>query len=394
MTGPIPRTEALRLVLGHVRPLPVEQAPAVAGGGRVLAAPAVAAIDLPPFASSAMDGFAVRPADTPGRLRIVGESIAGRPWKGGLAPGEAVVISTGAVVPEGCAVVPVEVAARSGDDVEVPEVSAGAHVRPVGGDTRAGSEVVPAGVRLAAPQLAALAAAGVTQLTCGRRPRVSVLATGSELRPPGAPLEPGQIYESNTALLQAQVASTGGELRRLPPVEDELSATRAALAEGLQADVLITTGGVSMGEHDLVRAALAELGVQEVFWRVAVRPGKPVSFGIRDDVLVFGLPGNPVSSLVGFELFVRPALLALQHAAEPGPAYLGGRLGQARRRNSERDELARAKTRLDGDAVVLDVLTGQESHMIARSARSDALALIERGDGDVAAGAAVRYIAI
>jgi molybdopterin molybdotransferase len=158
--------------------------------------------------------------------------------------------------------------------------------------------------------------------------------------------------------------------------------------------VLITTGGVSMGEHDLVRAALAELGVQEVFWRVAVRPGKPVSFGVRDDVLVFGLPGNPVSSLVGFELFVRPALLALQHAAEPGPAYLGGRLGQAHRRNAERDELARAKTRLEGDAVVLDVLTGQESHMIARSARSDALALIERGDGDVAAGADVRYIAI
>jgi molybdopterin molybdotransferase len=221
---------------------------------------------------------------------------------------------------------------------------------------------------------------------------VAVLATGSELRQPGEPLGPGQIYEANSTLLEAQVVSAGGDIRRLPAVADEPAATRAALADGLEADVLITSGGVSMGEHDLVRPALAELGVQEVFWRVAVRPGKPVSFGIRDQVLVFGLPGNPVSSLVGFELFVRPALLALQHAADPGPAFLAGRLAAARRRSPERDELARAKIRVDRDAVVLDLLGGQESHMIARSAQADALALIERGDGEVPAGAAVRYI--
>src|SRR5262249_30422653 len=268
----------------------------------------------------------------------------------------------------------------------------GARARGGGGDGRAGPGVGPGGMRLAAPQLAALAAAGITRVTCGRRPQVALLATGSELRAPGEPLGPGQIYEANTTLLQAQVVSAGGELRRLSPVADEASATPAALADGLRAGVLVPTGGVSMGEHDLVRPALAELGVREVFWRVAVRPGKPVSFGVRDDVLVFGLPGNPVSSLVGFELFVRPALLALQHAAEPGPVFLAGRLGQERRRSSVRDELARAKVRLDGDAVILDVLSGQESHMIARSAHADALALIERGDGEVAAGDPVRYI--
>src|SRR5262249_42151607 len=161
----IARTDALRLVLDRVRPLAPEEVPVASAAGRVLAEPPVAAIDLPPFPSSAMDGFAVRPADTPGRLRIVGESAPGRPRAGGVEPGEAVLISTGGVVPEGLTVVPVEVTARSGDHVEVPQTAEGAHVRPVGGDVRAGSEVVPAGMRLAAPQLAALAAAGITRVT-------------------------------------------------------------------------------------------------------------------------------------------------------------------------------------------------------------------------------------
>jgi len=392
VTDPISRTDALRLVLERVSPLEVEDVEARAAAGRLLAEPAVATIDLPPFPSSAMDGFAVRAADTPGRLRIAGESVAGRPWAGVLAAGEAVAISTGAVVPDGGSVVPVEATRRSDGAVEVPEVADGAHVRPSGGDVRAGSAVLAAGSRLAAAQLAALAASGITRVRCARRPRVAVLATGSELRRPGEALGPGQIYEANTTLLEAQLDSVGAEVRTLVPVADDRAASAAALADGLEADVLVTTGGVSMGEHDLVRPALAALGVEELFWRVAVRPGKPVSFGIGDRVLVFGLPGNPVSSLVGFELFVRPALLALQHAAEPGPVFLPGRLGQARRRSPERDELARAKARVDGEAVVLEPLSGQESHMIVRSAHADALVLIERGEGELAAGAAVRYL--
>ena len=379
-------------MLEHARPLPAEDVETASALGRVLAEAATASIDLPPFASSAMDGFAVLAADTPGRLRVVGESSAGRPWPGSIAAGQAVVISTGAVVPPGTSVVPVEDAHRAGESVEVPQVADGAQVRPAGGDASRGSVVLPSGACVGAAQLAALAAAGITRVRCARRPQVAVLATGSELRRPGETLGPGQIYEANTTLLRVQVESAGGEVRVLPPVADERDATTSALAEGLEGDVLITSGGVSMGEHDLVRPALAELGVEEIFWRVALRPGKPISFGVRGRTLVFGLPGNPVSALVGFELFVRPALLAVQQAADPGPAFLIGRLGASRRRTPERDELARARIRLEDDSVVLDPLGGQESHMIVRSAQADALVLIERGDGEAAAGSPVRYL--
>jgi molybdopterin molybdotransferase len=180
----------------------------------------------------------------------------------------------------------------------------------------------------------------------------------------------------------------------LDPVGDDAQATRAALERGLEGDVLVTSGGVSVGPHDLVRAGLAELGAEEVFWRVAVKPGKPIAFAVRGRTLVFGLPGNPVSSLVGFELFVRPALLALQGAADPGPPYLPGRLGAALRRNDQRDELVRARTRVDGNAVVLDPLAGQESHMIVRSAAASALVLVPRGAGALPEGAPVRYLTI
>jgi molybdopterin molybdotransferase len=384
---PISRLDALQRVLEHVRRLPLEDVETSAALGRVLGEPAASTVDLPPFASSAMDGYAVRAADTPGRLEVVGESVAGRPWPGSLGEGEAVAISTGAVVPAGASVAPVEVVKRDEAAVDVPEVAEGAHVRGVGGDARAGAVVVPAGTRLGAQQLAALAAAGVTRVRCARTPSAAVLATGSELRRPGQTLGAGEIYESNTALLAAQLR----DATVLTRVADEQDATEAAIAAGLEHDVLITTGGVSMGEHDLVRPALQRLGVHEVFWRVAIRPGKPVSFGVRGETLVFGLPGNPVSTLVGFELFVRPALAALQ-GAEAGPRFLVGRLGADRRRSSERDELTRALLRVEGDDVVLEPLSGQESHMIVRAAQADALVLIERGDGTVAAGDPVRYL--
>jgi molybdopterin molybdotransferase len=391
---PLARTEALERVLERTHPLPAEEVDARAARGRVLVEDAKATVDLPPFPSSAMDGFAVRAADTPGRLRLVGESVAGGPWTGSLGPGEAIVISTGAVVPEGASVVPVELAQRAGDAVGVPEAPEGAHVRAAGGDVRAGARVVAAGTRLGAPQLAALAAAGITRVLCARRPRVAVLATGSELLGPGEPLAPGQIYESNTTLLRAQLEADGCDVVVLPQVADDAADTEDALRRGLEGDVLITTGGVSMGEHDLVRPALTGLGVEEVFWRVALRPGKPISFGVRGATLVFGLPGNPVSSLVGFELFVRPALAALQGAADTGPRFLAGLLGAARRRSPERDELARARTRLEGAEVMVDPLSGQESHMIVRSAGADALVLIERGEGEIPAGAKVLYLPI
>ena len=178
----------------------------------------------------------------------------------------------------------------------------------------------------------------------------------------------------------------------LPVVEDELDAHREALKRGLAADVLVTSGGVSMGPHDLVRGVMAELGVEEVFWGVAVKPGKPLSFGVRGTTLVFGLPGNPVSSLVGALVFVRPALLALQGHAEPLPAYEIGRASTALRRNPHRDEFVRARRRRAEDGVALAPLSGQESHMIVHTAAADALVHVPRGHGEIPAGEPVRYL--
>jgi molybdopterin molybdotransferase len=320
----------------------------------------------------------------------VGQSAAGHPAAAPLAPHDAIAISTGAVVPDDAdAVVPVERTHRNGDSVEVEQVEPGENVRPRGGDIAAGDTVVPAGATCGPAQLGALAAVGLERVRCARRPRVAVLATGSELRRPGEPLGAGEIYESNTVMLAAQLRRAGAEAEVHGVVADDADATRAALERGLDADVLITSGGVSVGEHDLVRGLLAELGAVEVFWRIAVKPGKPVAFSTRGSTLVFGLPGNPVSSLVGFELLVRPALAALQGATEPRPAFLPGRLGGPLRRNAARDELVRARI---GDGGLVQPLRGQESHMIARAAHANALVLVPRGEGELAAGAAVSWL--
>ena len=386
--------EAQALVLGRVRALEAEAVPLAEAAGRVLAADARAAVDLPPFPSSAMDGFAVRAADAPGTLPVVARSAAGLPAGQALRAGEAIAISTGGVVPDGAdAVVPIEYVVEHDNTIEIGEpVEPGANVRPRGGDIRVGEVVCPAGMRLGAGQLGALAAAGLGELSCARRPLVAVLTTGTELRPPGEPLGPGEVYEANGLMLAAALASAGASVERLPAVEDDPDAHRAAIARGLEADVLVTSGGVSVGRHDLVRPALAELGAEEVFWRVAVKPGKPISFSVRGSTLVFGLPGNPVSALVGFELFVRPAVLALQGAAAPLPRFEPGRLARAVRRSPGRDELVRARSEAGDGEVVLTPVDGQESHMIASAATADALVFVPQGDGELAAGTAVRYL--
>ncbi|HEX4324625.1 MAG TPA: gephyrin-like molybdotransferase Glp [Gaiellaceae bacterium] len=386
--------EAQERVLERARPLPAEPVPVAEAGGRVTAEDVRARVDLPPFANSAMDGFAVRAADLPGPLRIVGESAAGQPYEARVEAGCAVAISTGAVVPEGAdAVVPIENVVKYENSVEIPhEVAPGAHIRPRGGDIAAGDVAVPARTTLTPARLAAAAASGIAELPCRRRPRVAVLATGSELVGAGEPLRPGQIYETNTLMLAAALATAGADVSTEPPVADDEAALREALERGLAADVLVTSGGVSVGEHDLVREAERDLGVEEVFWRVSVKPGKPVLFGVRGETLVFGLPGNPVSSLVGSELFVKPALRALQGLADPLPRLEPGRLTTALRRNEERDEFVRARSHVDGDVLVLDPVVGQESHMIVRSAAADALVHIPRGNGELAAGSTVQWL--
>jgi molybdopterin molybdotransferase len=384
--------QAQALILARVRPLPPERVQLAAAAGRITASAARSIVDLPPFPSSAMDGYAVRAADTPGRLPVVARVAAGAPADRPLAAGEAIEISTGGVVPDGAdAVVPVEYVVKNENDATIgidARVVEGDNVRPRGGDIAAGAEVVAPGARLGPPQIGALAAAGLVEVACARRPRVAVLATGSELARPGEQLGPGQVYEANSVMLAAALVSAGAEVERLPAVADDASAHRAALEQGLAADVLVTSGGVSVGPHDLVRTIESELGVEEVFWRVAIRPGKPVAFGVRGSTLVFGLPGNPVSSFVGCELFVKPAVRALQGDPDPLPAFEEGTLAVPLRRNPARDDFVRA--RRAGSA--LEPIVGQESHMIARAAAADALVHVPRGEGELEAGASVRWL--
>jgi molybdopterin molybdotransferase len=386
--------EAQELVLAHVEPLPTETVPVEEAVGRVLADPASAAVDLPPFDSSAMDGFALRSVDTPGTMPVQLRIAAGAPADRSLAPGEAMGIATGGAVPEGAdAVIPLEYVVENDNSIEVNEaVKAGANIRPTAGDLRQGAVVVEEGVRLGGAQLAALSAAGVADVRVSHKPRAAVLATGSELRRPGEPLEPGQIYEANGILIEAQLASAGAAVERLSTVADDEDAHRTALEHGLRADVLVTSGGVSVGPHDLVRRIEAELGVEEVFWGVSVKPGKPISFGVREGGLVFGLPGNPVSVLVGFELFVRPAVLALQGVAQPLPQFERGRLGGELERNPGRDELVRGRLSFDEEGAVVEPLPGRESHMIARAALADALVLVRRGDDRLRPGDPVEFL--
>lgn len=397
---------ALEVVLAHAHPLPAEDVELGCAAGRYLAEPLVATLDLPPFTNSAMDGYALRHGDTPGQLEVIGESAAGAPFTGAVGPGQAVTISTGAVLPEGAdAVVPIEwVESASGAaprrSLEVPRpVPQHFSVRRAGSDVQHGTEVLPAGTRVGPAQIGAAASLGARSLRCGRLPRVALLTTGSELRRPGERLGPGQIYDSNRPLLQAALADAGAEVTLVPAAADTAEAHRAAIAQALTHDVVLSTGGVSVGGHDLVRQVGRELGVRELFWRVALKPGKPLSFGTRapangeerETTLVFGIPGNPVSVLVCFELFVRPALAALQGARDPRPSFRRAVLGAAVPRNPERDELIRVRCGADGR---LEPLRGQQSHQLAHTATADGLARIPAGDGTLETGSDVDYLAL
>jgi molybdopterin molybdotransferase len=388
--------EALAHILDRAQPLPAETVALAEAAGRVLVEAATSRTDLPPFPSSAMDGFAVRAEETPGELLVAFRIAAGRPSSEVLPPGSAAAIATGGAVPEGAdVVVPIERVTEHDDRVEIPELAQpGQHIRPRGGDVREGAVVVAAGTRLGSAHIGALAAAGVAEVRCSVRPHVAVLATGSELRAPGEQLAPGQIFESNRAMIASVLSAAGGEVEQLPVVEDEEQAHRESLERALEADAVVTSGGVSMGPHDLVRAVAAELGVEEVFWGVAVKPGKPLSFGVRGATLVFGLPGNPVSSLVGSLLFVRPALLARQGITDPGPFFESGHAASALRRSPQRDEFVRARRTADEDGILLEPVAGQESHMIVRASSADALVHVPRGTGEIGAGELVRYLAL
>jgi len=392
--------EAQRLVLERAKPLEAERVPIERATGRVLAEPAVSIVDLPPFPSSAMDGYALRSAETrdaPVTLPVVERIAAGEPASRSLAVGEAMAIATGGVVPEGAdAVVPIELVEEGAEGVLVREpVRTGANVRERGGDVRVGETVLEPGVALGPGQVGALGAAGVAEVRCTKRPRVGILVTGSELRQPGEKLEAGQIYESNGLLLATALQLAGAVPAQLGVVHDEEEEHRRTMERALLGfDMLVTTGGASVGPHDLVRKVQADLRVEEVFWGVAMKPGKPVAFGVRRDHLIFNLPGNPVSALATFELLVRPAVNALVGLPRPLPAFRAGTLAVTVKRNPERDEFVRATLAEEDGESVLSPVPGQESHMIVRAGRAAALVWIEAGEGELPAGSPARFLEI
>jgi molybdopterin molybdotransferase len=392
MADLLPLADARAAVLAAARPLPAEPVAVPDALDRVLAADVHAAHDVPPFAGSAMDGFAVRSGPAGRALRIAGESRAGAPAAAALHDGEAIRISTGAVVPDGAdAIAPVEeVREQDGAVRLLADVAPGRHVRGAGEDLRAGTLVLPAGTRLGPAELGALINAGLADAPCARRPRVAVVATGDELRPPGEPLAPGQIHDANLVTVSALATRAGAEVVLAEHVGDDPVATGDALARALAAaDVVCVTGGVSVGPHDHVKPALTALGVEERFWRVRLRPGKPVWFGTRADTLVFGLPGNPVSAMVTFALLARPALRALQGEPEPGRRSHGV-LGAPLRRDAQRDQAIRVRLVAGEDGVRAVPTTGaQGSHVLSSMVGAQALALVPAGEGDLPAGAAV-----
>jgi len=374
-------------VVSCCTPLSAESVPVEDGAGRVLAADVIATADVPRFDNSAMDGFAVQSDASSGPLSVVDEARAGAPASRTLAADEAIRISTGAPLPAGAdAVAPVEqVRETDGVVTLTAPVAPGQHVRRAGEDLRAGAVVLPTGTVLGAGALGIAVGAGTATLVCTRQPRVAILCTGDELRPPGAPLGAGEIHNSNAVMLAALARRAGAGVTTAEAVRDDRAATEAALARALDdADVVVLSGGVSVGPHDHVKPALAALGVTERFWRVDLQPGKPTWFGTRGTQLVFGLPGNPVSSFVTFVLFARPALRSLQ-GAEPLPPHERATLAVDIPRRGRTQAL---RVQLDGsDGMLRATPTGpQGSHVTASLLAADAIAFVASGDGVAAAG--------
>ena len=381
----IPVAEAQALVLTDLSPLPLESVALADALDRVLAAALVSEHDVPGWDNSAMDGFAVL-AGPPRTLTVVDEARAGRPATAAVTPGTAIAISTGAPVPAGAeSVVPVERTDRDGDRlVLLDAVVPGAHIRCAGEDVARGATVLAAGTRLGPAELALAAAAGHGALPCARRPRVAVVVTGDELRPPGSPLGPGEIHETNGLALTTSAARDGARATAVH-VTDDPAILRAALTDALAtADLVLTAGGVSVGVHDHVKPVLAGLGVEQRFWRVDLRPGGPTWCGaVPGGPLVLGLPGNPVSALVTYALFARPALRALQ-GLEPVPSGRSVPLAVAVPRGA-RAHYVRVVESTDGVRP-----TGhQGSHRLSSIALADGMIRIEPGVGDVPPGTVV-----
>ncbi len=394
----IPVAEAIARILAGVQPLPAEMVSLGDGLDRVLAEDLASRRTQPPAAVSAMDGYAVRAADAaeaPAELRIVAEIAAGAVWTGRLGQGEAARIFTGAPLPAGAdAIVIQEDCERAGDGVTVRvPAAAGTYIRPAGLDFAQGDVLLRAGRRLTSRDIGLAAAMNRPWLPVRRRPRVALMATGDEIALPGEPLGPQQIVSSSGPGLGALVAEAGGEPVSLGVAQDSVVSLRARAAGAAGADILVTMGGASVGEHDLVQAALAEDGLEVDFWRIAMRPGKPLMFGRMGGALVLGLPGNPVSAFVCAILFLRPLIDAMQGLPAGPPAREPARLGADLGANDRREDYLRARLAAAGDGLpVATPFARQDSSMLARFVEADALVVRAPHAPAARAGDAVEVI--
>jgi molybdopterin molybdotransferase len=383
--------EARRIILEQVVVLPAEQVPLLEAAGRVLAADVAMPWDLPLWDNSAMDGFAVRSADCTGpvRLKVTGYIPAGGLPAGAVGPGEAIRIMTGAPLPPGAdAIAPVEEVDEAADAIGLRgPVRPGAHVRRRGEDLRAGELALAAGTVIGPGEVSALASAGRVLVPVVRRARVAILSTGDELVAPGAPIGPGQICDSNGVAMAAAVRLAGGEPLSLGIARDERPALRALLERGLEADLLVTTAGVSAGDRDLVKEVLEELGMRRLFWKVDIKPGRPTAFGVRGRTLVFSLPGNPVSSLLTFEQFVRPALLRMMGHRRIHRPLRPALLQEPLAKTPGRVNFVRVRLTRGADGALQATTAGnQETGILKTLLRADGLAIIPTEQGRLEAG--------
>ena len=391
--------EALERVLEHAAPLPAEEAPLADADGRVLALPLKALRTQPPADVSAMDGYAVRSADVssvPARLKIIGEVAAGRPFSHRVGRGEAARIFTGGVIPDGADTIVIqEQTKRLGDEVEVEKPSGkGRHIRVQGLDFKAGEVLLAAGHRLTARDLMLAAAMNHPLVPVHRRPKVALFATGDELVPPGVEPAPGQIVSSNTFAIGALAREEGAEVVDLGIVGDQLDATVAAVrsARELSADILVTSGGASVGDYDLVQKAFAAEGMSLSFWRLALRPGRPLMHGRLGAMQVLGVPGNPVSAFVCGFLFLAPLICRLAGRNDLQPATESAVLGCDLPENDERADYLRSTLKAGPQGAVATPFPVQDSSMIGPLAKADCLVIREPYEPAAKAGSLCRIV--
>ena len=392
--GEMPADEALARILAAIEPIAAtETIPLWNALGRVLAEDLRSPINVPGHDNSAMDGYAVRGDDIPiegtASLELVGRALAGHPYAGEVGPGQCVAITTGAPMPRGAdTVVMVERSDATGDTVRIDaSTKAGDNVRFAGEDVPAGSVVAAAGASLNPALLGVVASLGIDWVTVRRRPRVALLSTGDEVQPPGTPLRPGGVYDSNRYTLGAMLASLGAEVVDCGGVTDDPARLRAALADAAaRGDVVVSSGGVSVGEADFIKPILAELGAVD-FWKLAIKPGRPLTFGTLGKALFFGLPGNPVAVMVTFLAFVRPALQRVMGMPPTLPGRLRAVCADRLRKRPGRREFQRGVVRADAEGHLRVGLTGRQgSGILTSMSQANCLVALPEDRGTVEPG--------